>query len=169
MAMRTSKARSTKRKDGGALSHAGASQGSALKTVAKTKVKLLAGGNPQIAKGDGDGPVQAYIAALPDWKHDVTRKTDALVVRTVPKVRKAVKWNSPLYGMEAQGWFLGIHVFTHFVRLTFFRGMALHPVPPGASKTKDTRYFDIREGDVLDEMQLAAWMKQASALPGWGA
>jgi hypothetical protein len=127
---------------------------------------LLAGGNPQIAKADGDAPVQAYIAAMPGWKRDVGRRLDSLIERTVPGVRKAVKWNSPLYGVEGQGWFLGIHCFTHYVKVAFFRGTSLRPVPPGESKSKDTRYLDIREGDQLDEAQLAAWVEQASQLPG---
>ena len=130
------------------------------------KPALLAGGNPQIAKGDGDAPVQAYIAAMPGWKRDVGRRLDALVARTVPGVRKAVKWNSPLYGVEGQGWFLGIHCFTKYVKVAFFRGTSLRPVPPGASKSKDTRYLDIHEDDQLDEAQLAAWVKHASQLPG---
>ena len=130
------------------------------------KVVLLAGGNPQIAKGTGDAPVQAYIAAMPGWKRDVGRRLDALIVRTVPGVRKAVKWNSPLYGVEDQGWFLGIHVFTKYVKVAFFRGTSLRPVPPGSSKSKDTRYLDIHEDDEIDEAQLAAWVKQASRLPG---
>jgi len=141
----------------------------ARKTVAKpivAKPILLAGGNPQIAKAEGDAPVQAYIAALPGWKGDVGRRLDALIVRTVPGVRKAVKWNSPLYGLEGQGWFLGIHSFTNYVKVAFFRGTLLHPIPPGESKSKDTRYLDIREDDQLDEAQLAAWVKQASQLPG---
>jgi hypothetical protein len=129
---------------------------------------LLAGGNPQIAKADGDAPVQAYIAAMPGWKRDVGRRLDALIVRTVPGVRKAVKWNSPLYGIEGQGWFLGIHVFTNYVKVAFFRGTSLRPVPPGESKQKDVRYLDIHEDDQLDEAQLAGWVKQASQLPGWG-
>ena len=129
-------------------------------------VKLLTGGNPQIAKADGDAPVQAYIAAMPGWKRDIGKRLDALIVRNVPKVRKAVKWNSPLYGIEGQGWFVGLHVFTHYVKVAFFRGTSLRPVPPGASKSKDTRYLDIHEGDPLDEAQLAAWVKQASQLPG---
>jgi hypothetical protein len=131
-----------------------------------TKPALLAGGNPQIAKGDGDAPVQAYIAAMPGWKRDVGRQLDALIVRTVPGVRKAVKWNSPLYGVEGHGWFLGIHCFTKYVKLAFFRGTSLSPVPPGGSKSKETRYLDIHEHDRLDEAQLAAWVKQASRLPG---
>jgi hypothetical protein len=130
-------------------------------------VKLLSGGNPQIAKADGDAPVQAYIAGMPGWKSDVGRWLDALIVRSVPNVRKAVKWNSPLYGIEGQGWFLGFHVFTHYVKVTFFRGTSLRPVPPGPSKDKNTRYLDIREGDELDEAQMATWVKQAAALPGW--
>src|SRR6266516_6196737 len=130
-------------------------------------VKLLSGGNPQIAKADGDAPVQAYIAGMPGWKRDVGSRLDALIVRNVPNVRKAVKWNSPLYGIEGQGWFLGIHTFTRYVKVAFFRGTSLRPVPPGASKSKDTRYIDIHEGDVLDEAQLANWVKQAAALPGF--
>jgi hypothetical protein len=130
------------------------------------KPTLLAGGNPQIAKGDGDAPVQAYIAAMPGWKRDVGRRLDALIVRSVPSVRKAVKWNSPLYGVEGQGWFLGIHCFTNYVKVAFFRGTSLRPLPPGESKSKDTRYLDIHEDDELDEAQLAAWVKQASQLPG---
>jgi hypothetical protein len=130
-------------------------------------VKRLSGGNPQIAKADGDAPVQAYIAAMPGWKRDLGKRLDALIVRNVPNLRKAVKWNSPFYGVEDQGWLLSFHVFTHYVKLTFFRGTSLRPAPPGASKHKDVRYLDIREGDELDETQLAAWVKQAAALPGW--
>ena len=133
----------------------------------KVAVVLLSGGNPQIAKGDGDAPVQAYIAAMPGWKRDLGKRLDALFVRNVPNVRKAVKWNSPFYGIEGQGWFLSFHVFTHYVKVTFFRGTSLRPVPPGASKHKDVRYFDIREGDEIDEAQMATWGKQAAALPGW--
>jgi hypothetical protein len=127
---------------------------------------LLSGGNPQIAKGDGDAPVQAYIAAMPGWKRDVGRRLDALIVRTVPAVRKAVKWNSPLYGVEGRGWFLGMHCFTNYVKVAFFRGASLRPVLPGASKSRDTRNLDIHEEDQLDEAQLAAWVTQASQLPG---
>jgi len=140
---------------------------SRAKAGAKTKPVLLSGGNPQIAKGDGDGPVQAYIAALSGWKHEVGKQLDALIVRNVPKVRKAVKWNSPFYGIEGQGWFLSFHVFTRYVKVGFFRGASLRPVPPGASKDKNMRYLDIHEGDKLDEAQLAKWLKQAAALPGW--
>ena len=138
----------------------------AAKRVAAKPV-LLAGGNPQIAKADGDAPVQAYIAAMPGWKRDVGRRLDALIVRTVPGVRKAVKWNSPMYEVEGQGWFLGIHTFTNYVKVAFFGGKSLRPLPPGESKGKDTRYLDIHEDDQFDEAQLAAWVKKASQLPGW--
>lgn len=130
-------------------------------------VKLLSGGNPQIAKADGDAPVQAYIAAMPGWKRDVGQWLDALIVRTVPGVRKAVKWNSPLYGVEGRGWFLSVHCFTKYVKVAFFRGTALRPLPPGESRDKNTRYLDIREGDRPDEGLVASWIRQASALPGW--
>jgi hypothetical protein len=130
------------------------------------KPTLLSGGNPRIAKGEGDSPVQDYIASMPGWKRDVGRRLDALIVRAVPGVRKAVKWNSPLYGVEGQGWFLGIHCFTKYVKVAFFRGTSLCPVPPGESKSKHTRYLNIHEDDQLDEAQLAAWVKQASQLPG---
>ncbi|HVG52898.1 MAG TPA: DUF1801 domain-containing protein [Vicinamibacterales bacterium] len=138
----------------------------AAKRVA-AKPTLLAGGNPQIAKADGDGPVQAYIAAMPGWKRDVGRRLDALIVRTSPGVRKAVKWNSPFYGVEGQGWFLSFHTFTNYVKVTFFRGTSLRPVPPGESKHKEVRYVDIRENDQVDEAQMATWIRQATALPGW--
>jgi hypothetical protein len=130
------------------------------------KPTLLSGGNPQIAKADGDAPVQAYIAAMPGWKSDLGRRLDALIVRTVPGVRKAVKWNSPFYGVEGQGWFLSYHCFTKYVKVAFFRGASLRPLPPGASKHKEVRYLDIHEDDQLDEAQFAAWVKQASQLPG---
>ncbi|MGH6895915.1 MAG: DUF1801 domain-containing protein [Geminicoccaceae bacterium] len=130
------------------------------------KPALLAGGNPQIAKADGDAPVQAYIAAMPGWKRDVGRRLDALIVRTVPGVRKAVKWNSPFYGIEGQGWFFSFHCFTKYVKVAFFRGTSLRPLPSGESKHKEVRYLDIHEDDQLDEAQLAAWVKQASQLPG---
>ena len=132
------------------------------------KPTLLQGGNPQIAKADGDAPVQAYIAAMPGWKRDVGRRLDALVKRTVPGVRKAVKWNSPFYGVEGQGWFLNFHCFTKYVKVAFFRGASLRPVPPGESRHKEVRYLDIREDDQLDEAQMATWIRQAAALPGWG-
>jgi hypothetical protein len=130
------------------------------------RVKLLTGGNPQIAKGEGDAPVQAYIAAMPGWKRDVGRRLDALIARTVPGVCKAVKWNSPFYGIEGQGWFLNLHCFTKYIKVAFFRGTSLRPVPPGASKHKEVRYVDVHEDD-LDEAQMATWVKQAAALPGW--
>jgi hypothetical protein len=134
------------------------------------KPALLAGGNPQIGKADGDAPVQAYIAAMPGWKRDVGRRLDALIVLTVPGVRKAVKWNSPFYGIEGpasgEGWFLSFHCFTKYIKVAFFRGASLRPLPPGASKSKGTRYLDIHEDDKLDEAQFAAWVQQASLLPG---
>ena len=136
------------------------------KKAAATKPALLAGGNPQIAKADGDAPVQAYIAAMPGWKRDVGRRLEALIVRTVPDVRKAVKWNSPFYGMEGQGWFLNFHCFTKYVKVAFFRGASLRPLPPGESKQKEVRYRDIRQDDQLDEAQFADWVKQARQLPG---
>jgi hypothetical protein len=134
---------------------------------AAAKPALLTGGNPQIAKADGDAPVQAYIAAMPGWKSGVGRRLDALVVRTVPGVRKAVKWNSPFYGVEGQGWFLNFHTFTNYVKVAFFRGTSLRPVPPGESKQKEVRYLDIHEDDKIDEKQLATWIKQAASIPGW--
>ena len=129
---------------------------------------LLAGGNPQVAKADGDAPVQAYIAAMPGWKSDVGHRLDALIVDTVPNLRKAVKWNSPFYGVEGQeGWFLSIHCFTKYVKVAFFRGTLLRPLPPGESKHKETRYLDIHEDDQLDQDLVAGWIEQASKLPGW--
>jgi hypothetical protein len=133
---------------------------------ASDKPRLLSGGNPQIPKGYGDGPVQAYIAAMPGWKRDIGGRLDALIVRTVPGVFKAVKWNSPFYGFEGKGWFLSFHCFNKYVKIAFFRGSSLHPVPPGESRTKETRYLDIYEDDPIDEAQLTAWVKQASELPG---
>ena len=135
-------------------------------TRGAAKPTLLAGGNPQIAKADGDAPVQAYIAAMPGWKRDVGGRLDALIVRTVPGVYKAVKWNSPFYGIEGQGWFLGFHCMTKYIKVAFFRGTSLRPVPPGESKQKEVRYLDIHEGDQLDKAQFADWVKQASQLPG---
>lgn len=128
--------------------------------------KLLSGGNPQIAKGYGDAPVQAYIAAMPGWKRDVGARLDALIEAAVPGVRKAVKWNSPFYGVEEGSWFLSFHVFARYVKVAFFRGGALDPVPPVASKSQDTRYFHIHEGEALDEALFTAWVTQASRLPG---
>jgi len=142
---------------------------SAKKRTAKraaAKSALLAGGNPQIAKAEGDAPVQAYIAAMPGWKRDVGRKLDALIVRAVPGVHKAVKWNSPFYGIKDQGWFLSFHCFTKYVKVTFFRGASLRPLPPGESRHKEVRYLDVRENEETDEAQFADWVKQASRLPG---
>jgi hypothetical protein len=131
----------------------------------KKKPVLLSGGNPQIAKADGDAPVQAYIAAMPGWKCDIGRRLDALVVRHVPDVRKAVKWNSPFYGLEGQGWFLSFHVFAKYVKVTFFQGTSLDPVPPGGT-AKEARWIDVHEDD-LDEKLMTKWIKQAAAIPGW--
>ena len=133
----------------------------------KRGIVLLSGGNPQIAKGEGDAPVQAYIAAMPGWKSALGKRLDAIITRNVPDVRKAVKWNSPFYGIEGQGWFLSFHVFARYVKIGFFRGANLQPVPPGPSKHKDVRYLDIHENDVLDEGRIASWVKQAAAIPGW--
>jgi len=144
------------------------SYGDTIKRVA-VKPTLLAGGNPQIAKADGDVPVQAYIAAMPGWKRKVGRRLDALIVRAVPGVRKAVKWNSPFYGVEGRGWFLSFHCFTKYIKVTFFRGKSLRPPPPGESKHKEVRYLDVHEYAQLDEDQLLRWVKQASQLPGWDA
>ena len=141
------------------------------KTAGKTarkraaKPRLLSGGNPQIAKAHGDAPVQAYIAAMPGWKRDTGRRLDALIERTVPGVHKAVKWNSPFYGFPSQGWFVSYHCFARYVKVTFFRGGSLRPLPPGESKYPAVRYYDIYE-DQLDETQFADWVKQASELPG---
>ena len=128
--------------------------------------RLLSGGNPQIAKADGDAPVQAYIAAMPGWKSDLGRRLDDLIVRNVPGVRKAVRWNSPFYGIKGQGWFASYHVFTRYVKVTFLNGASLRPVPPGSGKDPDSRWVDIHEGE-LDEEQMAEWVRQSAALPGW--
>ena len=139
----------------------------APKPDAKTGVVLLSGGNPQIAKADGDPPVQAYIAAMPGWKRDFGARLDALIVETVPDVRKAVRWNSPFYGVEGQGWFLSFHVFTRYVKVTFFQGLSLQPVPPGGTeRSQEARWIDIHE-DQFDAAQMASWVKQAAARPGW--
>lgn len=130
------------------------------------KPRLLSGGNPQIAKGYGDEIVHAYIAAMPGWKRAAGKRVDALVTRAVPGVRKAVKYNSPLYGVEVGVWFASMHVFTHYVKLAFFRGASLTPLPPGESKQRHVRYLDIREDHDWDEAQIVDWMKQASKLPG---
>ncbi len=152
--MKASKTRSTKAKV------------SSSKASKAGKVVLLSGGNPQIPKGDGDAPVQAYIAAMPGWKSAVGKRLDTLIMRNVPKVNKAVRWNSPFYGIEGQGWILAFHVFTHYVKVTFLNGTSLEPLPPGPSKDKNTRYLDIRE-EGFDEAQFVKWIKQAAALPGW--
>ena len=131
------------------------------------KPRLLAGGNPQIAKGDGDAPVQAYIAAMPDWKHDVGRRLDTLIAREVPDVLRAVKWNSPFFGVEGKGWFLSFHCYTKYVKVAFFRGASLSPPPPGESKDEEVRYLNVHEDDDMDEQLLASWIRQAAALPGW--
>jgi hypothetical protein len=132
------------------------------------KVTLLSGGNPQVAKADGDVPVQAYIAAMPGWTSDLGRRLDALIVEVVPDVRKAVRWNSPFYGVAGKGWLLSFHVFTHYVKVTFFDGLSLEPIPPGGTeKSKAARWIDIFEAEVLDETQFTAWVKQATKLPGW--
>jgi hypothetical protein len=164
--------KSAKRAKKAAAKRAGAKVAKPRESVTKAsapkpmKPKLLAGGNPQIAKAYGDAPVQAYIAAMPGWKRDVGRRLDELIVRTVPDVYKAVKWNSPFYGIEGQGWFLGIHCFAKYIKVAFYRGTSLRPVPPGESKQKEVRYLDIHEDDQFDEAQFAAWVKQASQLPG---
>src|SRR5687767_15869852 len=173
MANRTTSRKSAKVAKKAAIKRARAKASNPRKTSPKSparnaaKPALLAGGNPQIAKAEGDAPVQAYIAAMPGWKRDVGRRLDALIVRTVPGVRKAVKWNSPFYGVEGQGWFLSFHTFTNYVKVTFFRGASLRPVPPGESKHKEVRYLDIREDDRIDETQMAEWLRQAAAIPGW--
>lgn len=128
--------------------------------------RLLAGGNPQIAKGYGDEPVQAYIAAMPGWKRAVGRRLDDLIAAAVPDVQKAVKWNSPMYGVESGSWFLGVHCLTKYVKVAFFRGAGLEPLPPVSSKQADVRYLHIFEDQPLDEAQFTDWVKQASALPG---
>jgi len=163
MASKTSKT-SAKVAKKGAAKRIAAKAAKPRKTAPKPK--LLSGGNPQIAKGYGDAPVQAYIAAMPGWKRDVGRGLDALIVRTVPGVAKAVKWNSPFYGVEDQVWFLSFHCFAKYIKVAFFCGASLRPVPPGPSRQKDVRYLDIHENDEFDEAQFAAWVKQASRLPG---
>ena len=137
------------------------------KSASTAKPKLLSGGNPQIAKGDGDAPVQAYIAAMPGWKRDAGGRLDALIARTLPGVRKAVKWNSPFYGVEGRGWFASVHAFSRYLKVAFFRGASLRPVPPGESKQREVRYVDVHEGDPWDEATWTSWIRQAAALPGW--
>jgi hypothetical protein len=132
-----------------------------------TQPVLLSGGNPQIPKGDGDRPVQAYIAAMPGWKSDVGRRLDTIITRTVPDVQKGVRWNSPFYGVEGRGWFLNFHCFTKYVKVAFFNGSSLEPLPPEASKDENVRYLNIYEDEGFDEAQFARWVRQASELPGW--
>ncbi|MCY4640004.1 MAG: DUF1801 domain-containing protein [Chloroflexi bacterium] len=159
----------TSRRDratGRARGRSRAAPGEAASGSGGTKPVLLSGGNPQIPKGDGDAPVQSYIEAMPGWKRDIGRCLDDLVVRTVPGVRKAVRWNSPWYGVEGQGWFASCHVFTRYVKVTFLAGRLLDPLPPGSGKDPDARWVDIYEGE-FDEEQMAAWFRQAAALPGW--
>jgi hypothetical protein len=139
----------------------------AKRRAAGAKPRLLSGGNPQIAKAEGDAPVQAYIAAMPGWKRSAGRSLDALITRTVPNVLKAVKWNSPFYGIEGRGWFLGIHCFTKYIKVVFFHGASLRPLPPVESKDKNARYFHIHENEPLDEKLVASWIRQAAAQPGW--
>jgi hypothetical protein len=142
------------------------SQSKALKTDLRT-VTLLSGGNPQIAKGDGDAPVQAYIEAMPEWKRDVGRRLDAVIAAAVPGVEKCVRWNSPFYGVEGRGWFVSFHVFTRYVKVTFFRGTSLKPVPPGGTaKSGEARWIDMYE-DEYDEQLIKTWVRQAAKLPGW--
>ncbi|MGB6118703.1 MAG: DUF1801 domain-containing protein [Mesorhizobium sp.] len=136
------------------------------KPATDSQPKLLSGGNPQIAKGYGEEPIKAYIAAMPGWKSAVGRKIDALISKAVPGVNKAVKWNSPLYGMDGVTWFMGLHCFDRYIKISFFKGAALDPLPPVSSKQKDVRYFHIKEGEELDEAAFSSWVKQASLLPG---
>jgi hypothetical protein len=138
----------------------------ARKSAGSQEPVLLSGGNPQIPKADGDAPVQAYIAAMPGWKHDIGRRIDALIEEHVPAIRKAVRWNSPFYGVEGRGWFLSLHCYTNWVRVAFFNGTSLDPMPPGTSKNDGVRYLDVREG-ALDEAAFVDWVRQASAIPGW--
>jgi hypothetical protein len=135
--------------------------------MADKKPTLLSGGNPQIAKGDGDAPVQAYIAAMPGWKSEAGRRLDEIITHAVPNVQKAVKWNSPFYGVEGQGFFLSYHCFAKYIKLAFFQGASLHPIPPVASKDENTRYVHIHEGEEINETQMTDWIKQAAALPGY--
>lgn len=151
----------------GAARQRGARATAPRKAGGRRSAVLLSGGNPQIAKADGDAPVRAWIAALSGWKRDVARRIDALVPRVVPDVRRAVKWNSPFYGIAGRGWFLSFHVFTRAIKVTFFRGTSLVPAPPGG-KSREARWIDVHEDD-LDEAQLTNWIRQAAAIPGWDA
>lgn len=157
--------KSAKVPNGAAARRAGAKRTASGRGVAKPK--LLSGGNPQIAKADGDAAVQAYIAAMPGWKRDVGRCLDALIARTVPDVQKAVRWNSPFYGTDELGWFLNLHCLTKYVKIAFFRGTSLRPIPPVESKNEGTRYCHIHEGDRIDEQLMASWIRQAAKLQGW--
>lgn len=168
--MKPSKPRSSRKKSATTLKTKAARP--AGKTALKKEangVVLLSGGNPQIAKADGDAPVQAYIAACPGWKSELARRLDVMVTGAIPQVKKAVKWNSPFYGIEGQGWFLSFHVFTRYVKVTFFKGVALSPAPSGGTaKSGEARWIDIHEGEPLDEKRWSAWIRQAAAIPGWG-
>jgi hypothetical protein len=140
----------------------------AKKQTPAKPVKLLSGGNPQIAKADGDAPVQVYIAAMPEWKRGVGERLDQLIVKAVPKVQKAIRWNSPFYGIEGQGWIVTFHVFTRYVKVSFFKGTSLEPIPPGGTpKSGECRWLDIYENDEIDEKQFVSWLKQAASIPGW--
>ena len=154
---------------GGAKRKTAGKRKTMVKPQTPRKPKLLSGGNPQIAKADGDAPVQAYIAAIPGWKRDVVRQLDEAIMQAVPGACKAIRWNSPFYGIAGQSWFLGVHCFTKYVKVAFFDGVSLRPVPPVESAQPKVRYLHIHEGDALDTKQFAAWVKQASKLPGWGA
>ena len=156
--MSKAKPKAKRRASSGALPKRGA---------AKAKAKLLSGENPQIAKADGDAPVKEYIAAIPGWKRDVARRVDALIARAAPRARKAIKWNSPFYGIDGKGWFVSFHCFTKYIKVGFFKGSSLRPLPPGVSKHKEMRYLDIREGEKLDEKLFSSWIRQASKIPGW--
>lgn len=164
---REARARKVAAKNSGAKQAARVRERAVPKSSGRKRVRLLSGGNPQIAKADGDAPVQAYIAAMPGWKREVGRRLDTIITRAAPGARKAVKWNSPFYGIEGQGWFLSFHTFARYVKVAFFRGTALSPLPPGESKSENTRYLDIHEHDPIDEAQLVAWVRQAASLPGW--
>lgn len=166
--LRLTSAKTNRRKKVGGVTEAIEREAKPSKAPKGEKVVLLSGGNPQIAKADGDAPVQAYIAAMPGWKSEFGKRLDALIVRQVPNVGKAVRWNSPFYGIQGQGWFLSFHVFTRYVKVTFFAGSSLRPVPPGGTpKSKEVRWIDIYEDDEIDETDLASWVQQASLLPGW--
>ena len=166
MTNNTSAKKKAGRKPAGGNGRSGATRGRATAASAKSAPKLLSGGNPQIAKADGDAAVEAYLAAMPGWKQDVGRRLDALIVRTVPGVRKAVRWNSPFYGVEGQGWFLSFHCITKYVKVALFRGASLRPVPPVESKHPEVRYFHVYENGPIDEALVTSWIRQASGLPG---